>query len=62
MLIVFAIFADHSAKAPPGILKQADEAMATFCFFLFIVYTAFTTMLATFRSEIIKESTGTYIA
>lgn len=55
MLILFAIFADHSQKAPPGALQQADKAMATFSFFLFLVYAAFTTMLATFRADIIKE-------
>lgn len=54
MLILFAIFADHSSKAPPGILQQADTAMAVFSFFLFLVYAAFTVMLAIFRDDIIK--------
>ena len=57
LLILFAIFADHAAKAPDGILKQADTAMAVFSFFLFLVYGGFTMMLAAFRADIIKEGT-----
>lgn len=61
LLILFAIFADHAGKAPAGILKQADTAMAVFSFFLFLVYAGFTMMLAAFRGDIIKEGTLIFV-
>jgi hypothetical protein len=58
MLILFAVFVDHAQKAPPGALQQADNAMAAFSFFLFLVYAAFTIMLGTFRGDVIKEESA----
>jgi hypothetical protein len=49
MLILFAIFADHASTSR----RPAEEAMAVFCFFLFLVYAVFGSMLAVFRKDII---------
>lgn len=56
MLIVFAIFAEL-AQSPDNTPAQSSsqDAMATFAFFLFLVYAGFGSMLAVFRNDIIKE-------
>jgi lysylphosphatidylglycerol synthetase-like protein (DUF2156 family) len=56
MLIVFAFFAEQ-AKDPTNTtdVTMAQQAMAVFSFFIFIVYAGFGTMLAVFRNDIIKE-------
>jgi len=57
MLIIFAIFVDHARAVKNQTLQavQAQNAMASFSFFLFVVYAIFGTMLAVFRNDIIKE-------
>lgn len=56
MLIIFAIFVERSQL--PGetdAVRGSQQAVAVFAFFLFIVYSAFGSMLAVFRNDIIKE-------
>lgn len=57
MLIVFAIFADMAQETGDYSLAttQAQEAMAVFAFFLFLIYASFGSMLAIFRNDVIKE-------
>ncbi len=58
MLILFAIFVERSKQpsmqADPA-TKSSSEAMATFSFFLFLLYSSFGTMLAVFRNDVIKQ-------
>lgn len=56
MLIIFGIFADRTNVDTETTIKQADGAMASFAFFLFLVYATFGTMLAVFRNDIIKDN------
>lgn len=62
MLIIFAIFVDHASTVSGQSLsaKQTQNAMASFSFFIFVVYLIFGTMLAVFRDDIIKPGTNTY--
>lgn len=57
MLILFAFFAERSTQpneAPSVVVSQ--QAMATFSFFIFLIYLGFGTMLAVFRVDFIKQS------
>ena len=61
MLILFAIFVDHSKFQNQDLESvQAQSAFASFAFFLVVVYTSFGSMLAVFRNDIIKD--GKYVA
>ena len=63
MLILFAIFADratHVGLADGVSQLQAQEAMAVFSFFLFVVYGFFGSVLAIFRNEVVKS--GEYLS
>lgn len=58
MLILFAIFADRANQVglAEGVAQlQAQQAMAVFSFFLFVVYGFFGAVLAIFRNDIVKE-------
>ena len=56
MLILFVIFADHAiSHESPLPIKQAEQAMAVFSFFLFFVYAFFGIILAVFRNEVITD-------
>lgn len=56
MLIIFAIFAELSkSTGNTPAQTSSQEAMATFAFFLFVVYAGFGSMLAVFRNDVIKE-------
>eukprot|EP01038_Epipyxis_sp_PR26KG_P004523 gene4523-6388_t len=59
MLIIFAIFVERSRLPASDIetptVRSAQQAMAVFAFFLFLIYAAFGSMLAVFRDDIIKE-------
>ena len=58
MLILFAIFADraHQVGAADGLaVQQAQQAMAVFSFFLFVVYGFFGAVLAIFRNDVVKD-------
>ena len=58
MLILFAIFADraHQVGAADGTsVQQAQQAMAVFSFFLFVVYGFFGGVLAIFRNDVVKD-------
>lgn len=58
MLILFAIFADraHQVGLADGTAPlQAQQAMAVFSFFLFIVYGFFGAVLAIFRNDVVKD-------
>jgi len=59
MLILFAIFVDRS-KIPgqSDSVVSSQQAMATFSFFLFLVYTVFGTLLAVFREDVLKKDDG----
>jgi len=60
MLILFAFFAERSTN--PGQVTSvvaSQQAMATFSFFIFLVYASFGTMLAVFRVDFIKASDPT---
>jgi len=55
MLILFALFVERSQlSGNTSSITQSQQAMATFAFFLFLVYGAFGSMLAVFRHEIIE--------
>lgn len=55
-LIVFAIFVERSGKVDQTMsAKQSQQALAVFFFFLFLIYSAFGTMLSVFRNDIIKD-------
>lgn len=61
MLILFAVFVDHGKFTGQTLeAKQAQNAFASFSFFLFLVYAIFGTMLAVFRDDIIKEGESFY--
>ena len=58
MLILFAIFAERSqvVGASAGIpVQQAQQAMAVFSFFLWLVYGFFGFILAIFRNDVVKQ-------
>lgn len=58
MLILFAIFADraHQVGLADGMaVQQAQQAMAVFSFFLFLVYGFFGAVLAIFRNDVVKD-------
>jgi cytochrome bd-type quinol oxidase subunit 2 len=56
MLIIFAIFAELAGQGDNSTAQtSSQEAMAVFAFFLFVVYSAFGSMLAVFRNDVIKE-------
>ena len=58
MLILFAIFAERSqvVGATAGIaVQQAQQAMAVFSFFLWLVYGWFGLVLAIFRNDVVKQ-------
>jgi hypothetical protein len=60
MLILFAIFAERSQRvgAAAGIaVQQAQQAMAVFSFFLWLVYGFFGLVLGIFRNEVVKQGT-----
>ena len=56
MLILFALFVQR-AQLPHETqsVRQSQQALVVFAFFLFVVYGLFGTVLAVFRNEIIKE-------
>jgi len=55
MLILFALFVERSQlSGNTSSITQSQQAMATFAFFLFLVYGAFGSMLAVFRHEVIE--------
>ena len=59
MLILFAIFVDRS-KIPgqaAGVVSS-QQAMATFSFFLFLVYAFFGSLLGVFREDLLKKDDG----
>ena len=58
MLIIFAIFVDRS-KLPGETMSvvASQQAVAVFAFFLFIVYSAFGILLATFRDAGLSKGT-----
>lgn len=59
MLILFAIFVER-AKIPgqsAGVVSS-QQAMATFSFFLFLVYTFFGSLLGVFRDDVLKKDEG----
>jgi hypothetical protein len=59
MLILFAIFANRAQlSGQTKKVVQAQEALATFCFFIFLVYMLFGGLLAVFRHDIIQEGRG----
>ena len=54
MLIVFVIFADYAKDTSYGANVQAAlRAMASFSFFLFVMYSFIGSLLATFRDVIV---------
>ena len=56
MLILFAIFTESSKSPGQSVTAVgAQQAMAVFAFFLFVVYGMFGGMLSVFRQDIIKE-------
>ena len=58
MLILFAIFAERSqvVGASAGLaVQQAQQAMAVFSFFLWLVYGWFGLILAVFRNDVVKQ-------
>ena len=58
MLILFAIFADraHQVGLADGTAPlQAQQAMAVFSFFLFVVYGFFGAVLGIFRNDVVKD-------
>eukprot|EP01041_Mallomonas_annulata_P005291 gene5291-10583_t len=57
MLIIFAIFIDHSKREVIQETIESDKAFAAFSFLLFLVYGIFGTMLGIFRNDVIKEVT-----
>lgn len=58
MLILFVIYADFAKSSEDGPeVRAAERAMAAFSFFLFLLYSVFGTLLATFRNDIIAEQT-----
>lgn len=59
MLILFALFVDQSNDKNNHSIKSSQEAMAVFAFFLFIVYSFFGGLLATYRNEITKTEDDT---
>ncbi|CAM9538021.1 unnamed protein product [Sphacelaria rigidula] len=60
MLVLFAVFAGRASTSADDDEKPADRAFASFCFFLWIVYTAFAGMLAVFREDIIMDDSTKY--
>lgn len=56
MLILFAIFVERS-KIPgqSATVVSSQQAMATFSFFLFLIYTFFGSLLGVFRDDILKK-------
>mmetsp|Transcript_20155 Transcript_20155/g.19467 ORF Transcript_20155/g.19467 Transcript_20155/m.19467 type:complete len:204 (-) Transcript_20155:145-756(-) len=59
MLILFAIFADRSTQVGESegmTVMRAQQAMAVFSFFLFIVYGFFGSVLAIFRNDVVKQA------
>jgi len=59
MLILFAFFAERSTKTnQQASVVVSQQAMATFSFFIFLVYAGFGTMLAVFRVDFIKAADG----
>jgi len=59
MLILFAIFVDRS-KIPgqSASVVSSQQAMATFSFFLFLVYMLFGSLLGVYREDILKKDDG----
>ena len=59
MLILFAIFVERS-KIPgqPDSVVSSQQAMATFSFFLFLVYLFFGSLLSVFRDDVLKQDDG----
>ena len=57
MLILFAIFAERANNSiinqMPAELIQAQQVMAVFAYFLFIIYSIFGSLLFVFRDDII---------
>ena len=56
MLILFAIFVERS-KIPgqsAGVVSS-QQAMATFSFFLFLIYTFFGSLLGVYRDDVLKK-------
>ena len=60
MLILFGIMVSHAQKEVDAKSKAAQNAVAVFAFFLFVVYGIFGGMLAVFRGEIIKTGSLYY--
>lgn len=62
MLILFVLFADYAKNSTATVAAQSSDvqaterAMSAFSFFLFIVYGLFGSLLAIFRSDIIKNA------
>ena len=58
MLILFAIFAERSqviGSTAGKEVQQAQQAMAVFSFFLWLVYGFFGLVLGIFRNEVVKQ-------
>ena len=56
MLILFAIFVERSKIAgQSATVVSSQQAMATFSFFLFLIYTFFGSLLGVFRDDVLKK-------
>lgn len=61
MLIIFAISAERAENSEEDeTIRRSQQALAVFCFFLFINYTLFGTTLAVFRDDVIAPGTIPY--
>jgi len=52
MIILFAIFVSHAQKETNAQSKSAQNAVAVFAFFLFVIYGLFGSILWTFRDDL----------
>lgn len=64
LLIIFAVFVEQSQLPDQSTMDiQAYNALASFSFLLFIIYSTFGILLAVFRDDIIKvDNDGYYSA
>jgi hypothetical protein len=62
MLILFVIYADRAGKSQKVVDKktQAEQAMAVFSFFLFLIYGFFGLLLTVFRADILQEGSNIF--
>lgn len=54
MLIIFAMFADRAQTDETKKLRDINAAVATFSFFLAVVYSIFGILLTIFRFDVVK--------